>query len=397
MIVLCMIVKNEGRGIVQTLESIRDHIDAWAIVDTGSTDGTQELVRHAMAGKMGTLFEEEFVDFATTRNRALELGEGIGNSVRALQSKPEHEEPQPVWLFMLSGDARVEFGHSLYAVARRAEVEGAIAANIKTKAWGLEYYVPLLTKAGAGCRYEGVTHEAMVVPGEPDSMASLEEDAVIVHYETSPDRRERWGLDLRLLLRDLEGLTPEQRRAKTRTLFYLAQTFECLGFPERAEELYQERIDAGCWLEERFIAQLRIGHCRIRTERPIHEIADALRAAAAVCPDRAEPLHDLCKQLRLAKRYHEAFVVGAKAIAIPKPSRPALFIESAVYDWRAMDEYGVAAYWAGHHEIAEKVSLALLANPRVPDEEKPRLERNLYFAQRALGGESPAAAAETHP
>ena len=36
-----MIVKDEAATIQTTLASMRDHIDDWTIVDTGSTDGTQ--------------------------------------------------------------------------------------------------------------------------------------------------------------------------------------------------------------------------------------------------------------------------------------------------------------------------------------------------------------------
>ena len=38
---LVMIVKDEVATINITLGSLRDHIDYWTIVDTGSTDGTQ--------------------------------------------------------------------------------------------------------------------------------------------------------------------------------------------------------------------------------------------------------------------------------------------------------------------------------------------------------------------
>ena len=39
---LSMIVKNESHVILRVLTSISPIIDYWAIVDTGSTDGTQD-------------------------------------------------------------------------------------------------------------------------------------------------------------------------------------------------------------------------------------------------------------------------------------------------------------------------------------------------------------------
>ncbi len=40
---LSMIVKNETHIIKECLDSIHKYVDYWVIVDTGSTDGTQEL------------------------------------------------------------------------------------------------------------------------------------------------------------------------------------------------------------------------------------------------------------------------------------------------------------------------------------------------------------------
>ena len=42
---LSMIVKDESHVILRVLESIYKHIDYWAIADTGSTDGTQEIIK----------------------------------------------------------------------------------------------------------------------------------------------------------------------------------------------------------------------------------------------------------------------------------------------------------------------------------------------------------------
>jgi len=44
-ICLCMIVKNEAAVIERCLASVRPLIDTWVISDTGSTDGTQDLIR----------------------------------------------------------------------------------------------------------------------------------------------------------------------------------------------------------------------------------------------------------------------------------------------------------------------------------------------------------------
>ena len=44
-IALVMIVKDEAHVVTEAFESVRAFIDSWCIVDTGSTDGTQDLIR----------------------------------------------------------------------------------------------------------------------------------------------------------------------------------------------------------------------------------------------------------------------------------------------------------------------------------------------------------------
>ncbi len=74
-----MIIKDESKVIERCLRSVMPHIDSWAIVDTGSTDGTQDLVRRIMAGVPGELAERTWVDFATNRNQALDLARQHGD------------------------------------------------------------------------------------------------------------------------------------------------------------------------------------------------------------------------------------------------------------------------------------------------------------------------------
>ena len=78
-ICLSMIVKNEERVIRRCLESVLPYIDAWAIVDTGSTDRTMEIIREVMADVDGVLLEREWVDnFGVSRTQALEAARSSG-------------------------------------------------------------------------------------------------------------------------------------------------------------------------------------------------------------------------------------------------------------------------------------------------------------------------------
>ena len=77
-IALVMIVKDEAHVVTEAFDSVLEFIDTWCIVDTGSTDGTQDLIRSyfAEAGIPGELHEREWVDFAHNRTEALQLSRG---------------------------------------------------------------------------------------------------------------------------------------------------------------------------------------------------------------------------------------------------------------------------------------------------------------------------------
>ena len=77
-ICLNMIVKNEAAVIERCLRSVRPYIDSWAIADTGSTDGTQAIVRDFLNDLPGELIERPWVDFSANRNQALQLARAYG-------------------------------------------------------------------------------------------------------------------------------------------------------------------------------------------------------------------------------------------------------------------------------------------------------------------------------
>src|ERR1700751_1026398 len=55
---LVMIIRNEAPHFSEFIATYRAYIDAWTILDTGSVDGTQDMIRRELAGIPGTLYEE---------------------------------------------------------------------------------------------------------------------------------------------------------------------------------------------------------------------------------------------------------------------------------------------------------------------------------------------------
>src|SRR5262249_60611020 len=75
-ICLNMIVKNEAEVIRRCLDSVRAIIDYWVIVDTGSTDNTQQIIREHLKNVPGELHERPWQEFAHNRSEAPALRRG---------------------------------------------------------------------------------------------------------------------------------------------------------------------------------------------------------------------------------------------------------------------------------------------------------------------------------
>ena len=78
-ICLNMIVKNEAKIIRRCLSSVLPYIDSWVIVDTGSTDGTETIVKSCLQRVPGFLYERPWIDFGSNRNEALSLAQDFGD------------------------------------------------------------------------------------------------------------------------------------------------------------------------------------------------------------------------------------------------------------------------------------------------------------------------------
>lgn len=90
---LCMIVRNEAHVIERCLSSVRHLLDHWLIIDTGSTDGTQEVVRRAMEGIPGMLYERPWVDFGHNRTEAVQAARVCADYTLLLDADQVLEAP----------------------------------------------------------------------------------------------------------------------------------------------------------------------------------------------------------------------------------------------------------------------------------------------------------------
>lgn len=232
---LVMIVKDEASNIRAVLEVVKPFIDRWTILDTGSTDGTQDMIREVLGQVPGRLVEEPFVDFATSRNRVLEL-EAEG-------------EPPAVFSLMLSADEYLVEGAALREYLEAQRDTEADCHFIRLQLDDSLFYTPRVFRTGSMWKYVGVVHE---VPVHPDSDAPTGKvpQTMIQHLVSDEERRlsSIWDKHIPLLEARLED-APED----THALMFLGQSYETfIGYLDpgerktvtmKAMSMYSRRLD----------------------------------------------------------------------------------------------------------------------------------------------------------
>jgi hypothetical protein len=357
LLTLSMIVKDEEETLARTLASVGPAIDRWVIVDTGSTDGTQELVRRELAGVPGELHEAPFVDFATTRNVALDLAGGATEFV--------------LWL---DADDVLEGGDAL-----RAFLEGERALSSPDREayyvrveMGIRFDSARVVRASAGWRFRGVVHEVLVHPDRPPPTRRVP-DVLVRHHPgagSAERSRRRWERDVTLLEAALA-----QDPGDARSAFYLAQTLLWLGRHEEAEAAFLRRIAMGGWAEEVYESMVALARVATARALPWPEIEVRWLAAHAFAPHRAEPLDAVARHYDGLGQHALTFLFARRGAELPLPTGDNLFVDEEVYTWKLADLVGTSAYWVGEYAIGE--AAARKAAQRRPGDE--RLARNLGF------------------
>jgi hypothetical protein len=95
-------------------------------------------------------------------------------------------------------------------------------------------------------------------------------------------------------------------------------------------------------------------------------------------PTRAEPLVQLARWHRARMEWALAALFARTAAATPRPPDQ-LFVEDAVYAWRALDELSIAAWHAGARDEGRRAAERLVAEKRFPASERERIEKNLTW------------------
>jgi glycosyltransferase involved in cell wall biosynthesis len=354
---LNMIVRDEAPVILRCLDSVRLLIDSWVVVDTGSTDGTRELVRDALKDLPGELHERPWVDFAHNRTEALELARGRADYLLLIDADEVLE--------IDAGFVMPVLTHDVYSIAVRYG--------------GCSYTRRQLLRDGIPWRYEGVVHEYVTAPGTV-SEEHLPGVTLVARHDGA---RARDAVTYRRDALVLEhALLREPGNA--RYIFYLAQSYRDAGDLELALRHYRRRAAIGGWDEERWFSLYQVAKLQERMEVAWPEVMESYLAAYQFRPDRAGPLFRIGMHYMARHEYHAAFLFLARAEAIPDPGPHRLFVERTLYEYEIASQYAVAAHYAGEYGGAVATANALLRGGRLPEHAVDWIISNRRFSVDAL-------------
>ncbi len=357
-ICLNMIVKNESAVIERCLASVRQHIDAWVIVDTGSTDDTREKIHKALEGIPGTLHEREWRNFGHNRSEAIALAYASDCDYFLFIDADDMllTPPDFVWPALHADVYELTLNYGSYRYARASLVSSKLQ-------W----------------RWVGVLHEYPESTPSATSHGSLPQPQIRSSTEGARSRDPyKYDHDAEMLL---QGLKDEP--GNVRYQFYLAQSYRDAGRPEQALIEYEKRVAMGGWEEEVWRSLFEAARLKEMLARPLTEIAQAFLVAFANRPSRAEPLAELARIARINNQFAQAYQYARHATTIAS-STDRLFVDAECYSFRVWDELAVAAYWTGRYQECADVCIRLLADGAVPAAHLERVIANRNFAQAQL-------------
>lgn len=347
---LNMIVKNETRVIRRCLESVKPLIDYWVIVDTGSTDGTQAMIKDFMKDVPGELHERAWVDFAHNRNQALDFAKNKADYVLIIDA----DEVLEIAPNFVLPDLDKDFYH------------------ITTKYGGTRYVRVQLVNNHLDWKWGGVVHEA-IDSAQAKTSGNLEGVANVVFTDgfrsTDPKKYHKDALALEAAL--------AKEPNNTRNQFYLAQSYRDAQEFEPALKNYKKRFEMGGWDEELFWSLMQIGLIQEWMNMDAATVIEGYKKAYAYRPTRAEPLYHLCNYYReKLGNCAEAYKIACQGLAVPLP-KDILFVENWIYDYGLLLEYSIACYWTERYVEAQLASLLLLSKNDLPSNFRECAERNL--------------------
>ena len=361
-ICLNMIVKNESKIICRLLTSVLQIIDSYCICDTGSTDGTPNIIQEFFkeAGIPGRIIYEPFRDFGY--NRSFALKECVS------MEKADY-------ILLLDADMVLQM-HDNFSILQFKRSLSADAYYLFQGTPSFYYKNIRLIKNKPDIQYWGVTHEYIKLLENSSYLQIEKEDLFIEDIGDGGSKTEKFERDIQLLNRGLE-----ENPNNDRYLFYLANSYRDSKQYSPAISTYKKRLLLGGWNEEVWECYYNIGKC-------YHKIGDYANAiyywieSHNFYDDRIENLYEIIRHYREKKAFSMAysFYVLANEVRMKKTKYDNLFLQKDIYDYKLDYELSILGYYCNWEKYdIIKSCMKVLACPSTPEDIMKSVLNNFKF------------------
>ncbi len=355
---LAMIVKNEAPRLARLARSLDGQLDYWTIVDTGSSDDTVKVAREHFAGVPGQVIEDEWRGYGPSRNVAL-------------SEARRHSD------FVLTLDADDTF----HGTVDRNIPSGCDGMEAQYRVGELRWWLPRLVRSTTDWQWHGRAHEYLARADAPFQLGRTH-SFYVVHHADGGNRDTKFQRELGLLHED-----HREDSDNSRTVFYLARTYEDSGDNAQAATWYRVRTGMEGWDEETWYAQWRLGRCLLALGQA-DEGCGILWRCWGSRPWRAEPLSTLAEHYRQSTQWRLCFDVCQLArqhchLGGDDPglgfNGDRLFVHLDVYQWRLAYEQSICAYYVGERELGLELTDDLLGREDLPPDIATNVRENRRF------------------
>lgn len=370
---LSIIVKNEAAVIERMLNTVWPILDYYCVVDTGSTDGTQDIIRNFFKEKgiSGEVVDHEWKNFQDARNKAKDL----------IKGKVDYG-------FWIDADEQLQLDPRFDIRVFKRNLVKHDGANIKIHYGGQNYYRMQFFKTSVDWYWYGPVHEVLITDS-PASIATAEGLSVLVTPDGNSWTTETIKQKYEGHAKILEDYVANDPKKDPRWLFYLAQSYRDANGKENLEkslEWYQKRVEAiGGYWEEIYYSALMVANIKSQLGRPNEEVIESFLKCGKYNIHRIEHLLPVIVYYHSIKEFDIAYIYGNRAIQcdgkLPMPNS-SLFIDHQVYQWKIYDIHSLSCWYSGRKEEGIryfKKLLKLVEKGIVPAEHHQRIRENKKY------------------